>query len=83
MIWPKPPRFDNAALKNKTGFQGRKIWDIIYKLKKQGKIKSERKGTYVKAWFLSKAPIDNDGSEASWTFSRSFDPISQICYGYD
>jgi hypothetical protein len=40
---------DTATLEKKTGFEGRKIWDIIYSLKKQGKIKSERKGLYVKA----------------------------------
>jgi len=40
---------DKATLIKKTGFEGRKIWDIIYKLKKEGKIKSERKGLYVKA----------------------------------
>ncbi len=40
---------DIAALNKKTGFEGRKIRDIIYKLKKQGKIKTERKGLYVKA----------------------------------
>ncbi len=40
---------DTATLEKKTGFEGRKIRDIIYKLKKQGKIKSERKGLYVKA----------------------------------
>jgi len=34
---------------NKTGFEGRKIWDIIFRLRKQGKIKSDRKGLYVKA----------------------------------
>ena len=40
---------DTATLEKKTGFEGRKIWDIIYRLKKQGKIKSEPKGLYVKA----------------------------------
>ena len=40
---------DIPALKKKTGFDARKIWDIIYRLKKEGKIKSERKGLYVKA----------------------------------
>ena len=40
---------DKATLISKTGFEGRKIWDIIYRLKKEGKIKSERKGVYVKA----------------------------------
>ncbi len=56
---------DTVALRKKTGFEGRKIGDIIYRLKKQGKIKTEGKGLYAKAWFLSKTPIDNDGSEAS------------------
>ncbi len=40
---------DTTALKKKTGFEGRKIRDIIFRLRKQGKIKSERKGIYVKA----------------------------------
>ena len=40
---------DAAALKKKTGFEGRKIRDIIFRLRKQGKIKTERKGIYVKA----------------------------------
>ncbi len=40
---------DKATLINKTGFESRKIGDIVYKLKKEGKIKSERKGLYVKA----------------------------------
>ena len=40
---------DTATLERKTGFKGRKIRDIIFRLRKQGKIKSERKGIYVKA----------------------------------
>jgi uncharacterized membrane protein len=40
---------DTAGLKNKTGFKERKIWDAIKKLKKQGKIKSDVRGIYVKA----------------------------------
>jgi hypothetical protein len=40
---------DTVALRKKTGFEGRKIGDIIYRLKKQGKIKTEGKGIYVKA----------------------------------
>ncbi len=40
---------DAAALKKKTGFEDKKIRDITYRLRKQGKIKSERKGVYVKA----------------------------------
>ena len=40
---------DTLALRKKTGFEGRKIEDIIYRLKKQGKIKGLGKGLYVKA----------------------------------
>jgi len=40
---------DTATLKKKTGFKERKIWDAIKTLKKQGKIKSEVRGGYVKA----------------------------------
>ncbi len=40
---------DTATLERKTGFKGRKIRDTIFRLRKQGKIKSERKGIYVKA----------------------------------
>ena len=40
---------DKATLKSKTGFEGRKVGDIIYRLKKQRKIKSPRTGFYVKA----------------------------------
>jgi len=40
---------DTATLEKKTGFEGRKVRDIVFRLRKQGKIKSERKGIYVKA----------------------------------
>ena len=40
---------DAAALKKKTGFEDKKIRDITYRLRKQGKIKRDRKGLYVKA----------------------------------
>ena len=40
---------DTTTIKKKTGFDDKKIHNIIYKLKKQGKIKSEKKGVYVKA----------------------------------
>jgi len=36
-------------LKKKTGFKDNIIHNIVYKLKKQGKIKSAGKGVYVKA----------------------------------
>ncbi len=40
---------DGATLRKKTGFEGMKIRDIVYRLKKRGKIKSEDKGVYLKA----------------------------------
>ncbi len=40
---------DTVALRKKTGFEGRKIGDVIYRLQKQGKIKGLGKGLYVKA----------------------------------
>jgi len=40
---------DGATLRKKTGFEGRKIRDIVYRLKKRGKIKIEGKGVYLKA----------------------------------
>ena len=39
---------NTATLKKKTGFSDKKIWNIINRLKKQGEIKSARKGVYVK-----------------------------------
>ena len=38
-----------AALMEKTGFDQKKVYNIIYKLNKLGKIKSVGKGVYVKA----------------------------------
>lgn len=38
-----------AALMEKTGYNQKKIANLVYKLKKQGKIKSVGKGVYVKA----------------------------------
>jgi len=40
---------DTAALKKKTGFKVRSVENIIYRLKKEGKIKSPGRGLYVKA----------------------------------
>jgi predicted nucleic acid-binding protein len=37
-----------AAIKQKTGYDNKKIHNLVYKLKKQGKIKSETKGIYIK-----------------------------------
>jgi len=38
-----------ATLKNKTGFESRKISDIVQRFKREGKIKNSGKGIYVKA----------------------------------
>lgn len=35
-----------AALKEKTGFNETKVRNVVFRLKKQGKIKAERKGVY-------------------------------------
>jgi predicted Rossmann fold nucleotide-binding protein DprA/Smf involved in DNA uptake len=40
---------DVSTLMEKTGFNRRKIYDNVKVLKKQGKIKSEGRGVYVKA----------------------------------
>ena len=39
---------DTPTLMKKTGFNEKKIHNIVYKLKKQGKIKSAGRGVYVK-----------------------------------
>ncbi len=38
-----------VTIKQKTGFNDKKVQNIIYKLKKQGKIQSPKKGIYAKA----------------------------------
>ncbi len=40
---------NNAALMEKTGYNQKKIANLVFKLRKQGKIKSVAKGVYVKA----------------------------------
>lgn len=40
---------DIKTLKQKTGFEDKKLHNIIYKLKKQNKIQTQRKGIYSKA----------------------------------
>ena len=40
---------NTETLMKKTGYNQKKIFNLIYKLKKQGKIKSAEKGVYVKA----------------------------------
>ena len=36
-------------IREKTGFSHKKIWDAINRAKKEGKVKSIRRGAYVKA----------------------------------
>jgi GTP-binding protein EngB required for normal cell division len=40
---------DVATLRNKTGFESRKISNIVQRFKREGKIKSGGRGIYVKA----------------------------------
>lgn len=40
---------DVATLRNKTGFEGRKISNIVQRFKREGKVKNSGKGIYVKA----------------------------------
>lgn len=40
---------NTATIKAKTGYDQKKVSNIVYKLKKQGKIKTVQKGVYVKA----------------------------------
>jgi predicted Rossmann fold nucleotide-binding protein DprA/Smf involved in DNA uptake len=40
---------DTSALMEKTGYDRKKVANIIFKLKKQGKIKNTGKGLYVRA----------------------------------
>lgn len=40
---------DVATLRNKTGFEGRKISNIVQRFKREGKVKNRGKGIYVKA----------------------------------
>jgi len=49
IISRSPKGVNTAAIKAKTGYDQKKISNLIYKLKKQGKIKAIQKGVYVKA----------------------------------
>jgi hypothetical protein len=40
---------DTATIMKKTGYDSKKVANMVYRLGKQGKIKSIRKGVYVKA----------------------------------
>ena len=49
LIQGSPKGIDTATLIKMTGFANAKIHMTVYKLKKQGKVKSEKRGIYVKA----------------------------------
>ena len=38
-----------AQIKEKTGFSEKKIWDIVNRAKRQGKVKTVGRGVYIKA----------------------------------
>jgi hypothetical protein len=40
---------NTAAIREKSGYEQKKVSNIVYKLKKQGKIKAVKKGLYVKS----------------------------------
>jgi len=40
---------NTATIREKSGYEQKKVSNIVYKLKKQGKIKALKKGVYVKA----------------------------------
>jgi hypothetical protein len=39
---------DTETLKKKTGFSDKKIWNMINRLKREGKIRNAKRGVYVK-----------------------------------
>ena len=40
---------NTASIREKSGYEQKKVSNIVYKLKKQGKIKAVKKGVYVKS----------------------------------
>ena len=40
---------DTGTLRKETGYNNRKIWDIVHRAYKEGKIKKVGRGTYTKA----------------------------------
>jgi hypothetical protein len=40
---------NTSTIKNKTGYDNRKIWDIVHRAGKEGKIKKVDRGIYMKA----------------------------------
>jgi predicted Rossmann fold nucleotide-binding protein DprA/Smf involved in DNA uptake len=48
IIQRSPEPLDTAALREKTGFDSKKVSNILFKLKKRGKVKSLGKGLYTR-----------------------------------
>ena len=48
VISKAPKGIKTADIKTKTGFDEKKVYNIVFKLKQQGKIKTIRRGVYVK-----------------------------------
>jgi len=40
---------DTARLMKQTGYDKKKVANLVFKLRKQGKVKTEKKGVYLKA----------------------------------
>ena len=49
IISRSPEGVRTAAIRVQTGYEQKKVSGIVYKLRKQGKIKSVKKGVYVKS----------------------------------
>jgi hypothetical protein len=48
VISKAPKGIKTSDIKAKTGFDEKKVYNIVFKLKQQGKIKTIRRGVYVK-----------------------------------
>lgn len=48
IIWKSSHGVDTKTLMDKTGYDQRKIYNIVFQLKNKGKVKSTRRGVYEK-----------------------------------
>ena len=48
IIWKSSQGVDTKTLMDKTGYDQRKIYNIVFQLKNKGKVKSVRRGVYEK-----------------------------------
>ena len=49
MVSSSTTGISSAEIRSKTGYEQKKVSNIVYKLKKQGKIKAVKKGIYIKS----------------------------------